>query len=41
MEMVESQVQPLMETVEFDIETDAAKISHQPNSKVLPFIETV
>jgi len=32
MEMVESQVQPLMETVEFDIETDVPKISYQPNS---------
>jgi hypothetical protein len=41
MEMVEYQIKPLMETVEFHIETDATKISDQPNSEVLPFIETV
>jgi hypothetical protein len=40
MEMVEFQVRPLMEMVEFDRETDVAKISYQPNSEVLPFIET-
>jgi hypothetical protein len=30
-----------METVEADLETEGAKIAHQPDSEVLPFIETV
>jgi uncharacterized protein (DUF3084 family) len=30
-----------METVKLDIETDATKTAYQPNSEVLPLIETV
>jgi hypothetical protein len=39
MEMVEPQSSPLMETVKLD-ETDVAKTAYQPNSEVLPLIET-
>jgi len=30
-----------MEMVKLDLETEGAKIAHQPDSDVLPFIETV
>jgi hypothetical protein len=30
-----------METAELDIETDVAKTAYQPNSEILPLIETV
>ena len=39
MVMVKPQSSPLMETVKLD-ETDAAKTAYQPNSEVLPLIET-
>jgi hypothetical protein len=32
---------PFMETVKPDLETDAAKMAHQPDSEILPLIETV
>jgi len=40
MVMVKPQSSPLMETVKLD-EIDATKTAYQPNSKVLPLIETV
>jgi hypothetical protein len=40
MEAVIPQTSPFMETVGADLETDTAKMSYQPNSEVLPFIET-
>jgi hypothetical protein len=40
MEAVTPQTSPSMETVGADLETDTAKMAYQPNSKVLPFIET-
>jgi hypothetical protein len=41
MEAVSPQSHPFMEAVEADLETDTAKMAYQPNSEVLPFIETV
>ncbi len=41
METAIPQTFPFMETVEPDLETDGAKITPQPDSEVLPFIETV
>jgi DNA repair exonuclease SbcCD ATPase subunit len=35
------QTSPFMETAALDVETDVAKIAHQPDSEVLPLIETV
>lgn len=32
---------PFMEAVKPDLKTDSAKMAYQPNSEVLPFIETV
>jgi hypothetical protein len=39
MEMGKPQCSPLMEAVKLD-ETDTAKTAYQPNSEVLPLIET-
>ncbi len=41
MEMAATQTSPFMEAVGADLETDGAKITPQPDSQVLPFIETV
>jgi hypothetical protein len=41
MEAVILQTSPFMETVEANLKTDTAKMAYQPNSEVLPFIETV
>jgi hypothetical protein len=41
MEAVSPQSHPFMEAAEPDLETDTAKMTYQPNSEVLPFIETV
>jgi hypothetical protein len=38
MEMVKPQTCPFMETGEPDLETDAAKMAHQPDNEVLPLI---
>jgi hypothetical protein len=41
METVEAESLPLMETVEAKIEAGGVNIAQQPNSQLLPFIETV
>jgi len=40
MEAVIPQTSPFIETVKPDLETDTAKMAYQPNSEVVPFIET-
>jgi hypothetical protein len=40
-ETVSVQTPPFIETAEPDLKTDAAKITHQPDSNVLPLMETV
>jgi chromosome segregation ATPase len=39
-EAVIPQTSPFMEAVKSDLETDTAKMAYQPNSEVLPFMET-
>jgi hypothetical protein len=41
METAIPQTAPFMETAIPDLETDAAKMAHQPDDEVLPLIETV
>lgn len=41
METAVLQISPFMKMVELNLETDAAKIEYQPDSKVLVLIETV
>ncbi len=41
MEAAVPQTSPFIETVKPGLETDTAKMAYQPNSEVLPFIETV
>jgi hypothetical protein len=41
METAIPQTTPFMETVIADLETDATKMAHHPDSEVLPLIETV
>ena len=40
METTIPQTSPFIETAEPDLGTDTAKMAHQPDSEVLPFIET-